>query len=145
MAAIQQVPQQFQPGFRLIDGAQLNTWLQLLTVGTDDGETAATTQTRAAGTAVKYTATRFSTVANSGDAATLGGAGAVVPAGAIFLVANKGANPMAIFPPGANDKIDGGTAGASVTLTNARIGVFIVTANIGGVLTIVSGYMPVSA
>lgn len=144
MAEVDQVPQQFQPGFRLIDGSQLNAWLQLLSVGSADALVPSTTQTRAGGTAVKYTITRVA-AANASDAVTLGGAGAVIPAGAIFLVANKSTQTIQIFPPGASDKIDGGTAGAAVNLATASIGVFLVTANIGGVLTIVSGKMAVSS
>lgn len=144
MAEVSQVPLQFQPGFRLIDGSQLNAWLQLLTVGSDDAIVPSTTQTRAGGTALKYTLSRCA-AANGSDAFTLGGAGAVVPAGAIFILANKSGATVQVFPPGANDKIDGGTAGAAVNLTTAKIGLYLVTANIGGVLTIVSGSMAVSS
>jgi hypothetical protein len=144
MAEVDQVPQQFQPGFRLIDGSQLNSWLQLLALGSADALVPSTTQTRAGGTAIKYSLTRVA-AANASDAVTLGGAGAVVPAGAVFVIANKSTQVIQVFPPGANDKIDGGSVGAAVNLTNAFIGVYIVTANIGGVLTISSGRMAVSS
>jgi hypothetical protein len=144
MAEVDQVPQQFQPGPRLIDGSQLNSWLQLLSLGSADALVPSTTQTRAGGTAIRYSLTRVA-AANASDAVTLGGANNVVPAGAVFVIANKSGQTIQVFPPGANDKIDGGSVGAAVNLSTAFIGVYVVTANIGGVLTIASGRMAVSS
>lgn len=145
MAEVKQTPQTFQPGFRLFDGTALNAAFAQIVNGTDDAAVPSTTQTRLGGTAVAYGITRCA-AANGSDAFTLGanGAGSVIPAGAVFLIANKSGATVQVFPPGANDKIDGGTAGAAVNLTTAKIGIYIVTANIGGVLTLVSGSMAVS-
>jgi hypothetical protein len=102
-----------------------------------NGLTASTTQTRVGGTAMTKAINRFSTVANSGDAGTL----PALAAGQSVVVVNDGANPMKVFPNGASDQIDGGTAGASVTLTNAKRCTFTcLAANI-----IVSQLSPVSA
>lgn len=88
------------------------------------GITASTTQTRAGGTALTKAVNVVSTSANSGDAVTL----PAMTAGQAVIVLNKGANPIKVFPNGASDQIDGGTAGASVTLTNARRCEFFCTA-----------------
>ena len=63
-------------------------------------------------------------VANSGDAVTL----PALTAGQSVEVFNDGANPMKVFPNGASDTIDGGSGGASVTLTNAKRAKFICVA-----------------
>lgn len=79
------------------------------------GITASTTQTRAGGTALTKAINVVATSANSGDAVTL----PALTAGQRVVIFNNGANPIKVFPNGASDQIDGGTAGASVTLTNA--------------------------
>ena len=144
MAEVKQTPQPFQPGFRLIDGSALNAVNAVEVLASDDGLTASTVQTRAGGAAITLPITRVS-AATSSDAVTLGGAGAVVAPGTIFYIANKSGQTIQVFPPGANDKIDGGAVGAAVNLGNAKIGLYIVSANIGGVLTINSGGMAVSS
>jgi hypothetical protein len=144
MAVVSQSPQPVVPGFRLLDGTQLNTLFGQIVLGSTDGITASTTQTRAGGKAITQAITRVAT-ANSSDAVTLGGAGGVVAAGTVFIIANKSGQTIQVFPPGSGDAIDGGTAGASVNLANAKIGLYVVTANIGGVLTIASGGMAVSS
>lgn len=144
MAVVSQTPQPFQPGFRLIDGAALNASISQEVLASTDGVTASITQTRAGGLAITFPVTRVSS-ANASDAVTLGGAGAVVAAGTIFIIANKGGQTIQVFPPGASDKIDGGAAGASVNLGNGKLGIYVVSANIGGVLTINSGAMAVSS
>lgn len=88
------------------------------------GITASTTQTRAGGTALTKQVNVVSTAANSGDAVTL----AALSAGDSQIVFNAGANPIKVFPNGASDTIDGGSAGAAVTLTNASRCEFICTA-----------------
>lgn len=77
--------------------------------------TASTTQTLAGGKALIYGLNRATTVANAGDAFTL--PAAVV--GQEVILFNAGANACAVFPDASGSTIDGGTAGASVTLTNA--------------------------
>lgn len=77
--------------------------------------TASTTQTRAGGTALTKTVSNVTVVANSGDAVTL----PALTAGQSCVVYNNGAHPASVFPHGAADAIDGGSAGAAVTLTNA--------------------------
>jgi hypothetical protein len=81
------------------------------------GLTASTTHTLAGATQLGSGINQFSTVANSGDAATLAGLTSV---GASMELYNDGAHPMAVFPPLSTVAIDGGSAGASVTLTNAK-------------------------
>ena len=146
MAVVSQTPQPFQPGFRIIDGSSLNAILASPNFSTADGITASTTQTRVGGTVIPVASTLIRvSAANASDAVTLGGAGAVIPAGDFFIIANKSGQTIQVFPPGANDKIDGGAAGAAVNLGNAKIGFYFISANIGGVLTINSGAMAVSS
>lgn len=96
----------------------------LVANGVTTGITASTTQTRAGGTALTKTINRVTTSANSGDAVTL----PAMTAGQSVFVFNDGANPIKVFPNGASDAIDGGSGGASVTLTNAKRAIFICTA-----------------
>lgn len=84
------------------------------------GITASTTQTLAGATALTTKMNYVATAANSGDAVALP---AMVP-GQSVTVFNDGANPIKVFPAAANVAIDGGTAGASVTLTNAKRATF---------------------
>lgn len=131
-------------GPQLIDAGLLSSIISEALFSSQDGVTASTTQTRAGGTPIVATFSRISS-ANASDAVTLEGAGAVVQAGDWWVIANKSGQTVQVFPPGVNDKIDGGTAGAAVNLSTAKLGVYIVTANVGGVLTISSGSMAVSS
>lgn len=88
------------------------------------GITASTTQTLAGGTALTKALNVVSTAANSGDAVTL----PAMTAGQAVVVFNDGANPIKVFPNSASVAIDGGSAGASVTLTNALRCEYICTA-----------------
>lgn len=109
----------------------------LNTEGVENAITASTTQTRVGGTALTEALNRVTTVANAGDAVTL----PALAAGQSVVVFNDGANPASVFPNGASDAIDGGSAGAAVTLTNAKRAVFVcVAAN-----TIVSAQLGVPA
>ena len=87
-----------------------------LTLGVSTGLTASTTQTRAGALALTEIVNNIGTVATSGNAVGLPAA----VAGTAVIVFNGGANPAAVFPAAAADTIDGGSAGASVTLTNAK-------------------------
>ncbi len=80
------------------------------------GITASTTQTRVGGYALTKALNVVATAANSGDAVTL----PAMTAGQSVTIFNNGANPIKVFPNGSGDTIDGGSAGASVTLTNAN-------------------------
>lgn len=84
------------------------------------GITASTTQTLAGATALTSKLNFVATSANSGDAISLP---ALVP-GQSVTVFNDGANPIKVFPAAANVAIDGGSAGAAVTLTNAKRATF---------------------
>lgn len=77
---------------------------------------ASTTHSIAGGTPCTAQINKFATVANSGDAGTL----VLTSPGDFQDVYNDGANPMAVYPPNSSTAIDGGSAGASVTLTNAK-------------------------
>src|ERR1700678_250785 len=143
MVTITTTPAPFQPGFRLIDGTALNAAVGAENLASTDAIVASTTQTRLGGTAVKTPVSRVSS-ANNLDAVTLGGAGAVLQTG-FYIIANKSGQTIQVFPPGANDTIDGGAAGAAVQLSNAKLGLYIIALNNGGVLTISSGSMAVSS
>ncbi len=82
----------------------------------EDAITASTTQTLAGGYALTAQMNRVTVCANSGDAVTL----PLMTVGQWCDVYNAGANPAAVFPNSAGVAIDGGSAGASVALANAK-------------------------
>lgn len=88
------------------------------------GITASATQTLAGATALTARINRVNTSAASGNAVKLA---ALLP-GQSQTIYNDGANPIKVFPAAAGVTIDGGSAGASVTLTNALRAVFTCTA-----------------
>jgi hypothetical protein len=91
--------------------------------GVTVGITASTTQTLAGGTALTTAVNVVATSANAGDAVTL----PALAVGQRVTVFNNGANPIKVFPSVGTVAIDGGSAGASVTLTNAKRAVFLKT------------------
>lgn len=86
------------------------------TVSVANALTASTTQTLAAGTALTKRINRITTCANSGDAVTL----PALAVGQSVDIYNDGAAAASVFPNSASVAIDGGSAGAAVTLTNAK-------------------------
>ena len=83
--------------------------------------TASTTQTRLGALALTSQWNIITTCAHSGDAVGL----PTSYVGAVIYVLNAGANPASVFPAGSAETIDGGSAGAAVTLTNAKSAAFI--------------------
>lgn len=88
----------------------------LNTVGVVTGLVASTTHTIAGGTPLTAAVNVIATCANSGDAVTL----AALAIGQSQEVYNAGAAPAGVYPAASGVAIDGGTAGAAVTLTNAH-------------------------
>lgn len=84
------------------------------------GLTASTTQTLVGALQLTGDYNNVTTVANSGDAVKLPAA----TLGARVWVTNSGGNPMGVFPQASTDIIDGGSAGAKVTCTNAKSAMF---------------------
>lgn len=139
MAEVSNTPQLFQPGFRLIDGAQLNSALAGEAGSTDDGITASTTQTLAGAKQLTLLFNRVTT-ANASDAVKLppSGSTAGLPNNNMVVIANDSGATVQVFPGGSNDIIDGGAAGAAANLTNAKRAIFWCTKDTGGVRTWVS-------
>lgn len=143
-------PTPFQPGFRLTDGSDLNAAFSFPVRGAQDAITASTTQTRVGGTPLIVPVNRVSS-ANSGDAVTLCGVKNTTPsigvqAGMIFWIKNTSGQTIKVFPPGASDVIDAQSAGGSVNLADASIGMYMCTAvSAAGVATWGSGKMAVSS
>lgn len=79
------------------------------------GLTASTTHTIVGGTPLTAVVNQLSTVANSGDAVTL----AAMSIGQHQDIYNDGAHPAGVYPSASGIAIDGGSAGAAATLTNA--------------------------
>lgn len=108
------------------NGAWINVSALLQVVNTPI--VASTTQTRAGATQMTGTYNNITTVANASDAV---GLPPIVSIGQQVWVTNAGANAAKVFPdsgtPGATTTIDGGSAGASVTLTNAKSALFTAT------------------
>lgn len=86
--------------------------------GVTTGLTAGTTHSLAGATALPSQINTIATCANAGDAVALPSANAAQVGNAIVVV-NNGAAVAAVWPQ-ATDKIDGGTTGAAVNLTNAK-------------------------
>lgn len=86
------------------------------TESVENGIVASGTQTRAGGYALTKAISRITTVGTIGDAVTLP---ALAP-GQSAVIYNDGANAAKVFPNGASDAIDGGSAGASVTLSAGK-------------------------
>jgi hypothetical protein len=84
--------------------------------GTTSGITASTTHTIAGGTPLTSEVNVISTCANAGDAVTL----PALTVGQTVDIFNNGAAAAAVYPATSSYTIDGGSAGASVTLTNAK-------------------------
>jgi len=112
--------QVIQGGLR-VGGLAVGSPIQLYAVS---GLVASTTHTIAGGTPLKGEVNEVSTVANSGDAVTL----LALQPGQSQAVFNDGANPLAVYPASVSYAIDGGSAGAAATLTNAKRAVFFCTA-----------------
>lgn len=149
MTVVTSKPTPFQSGFRLINGDDLNAAFANDVTAAADGLVASTMQTRLGGISINTPVSRVGT-ANASDAVTLCGppgvAGAILPqAGMTFWVKNTSGQTIQVFPPGANDTIDSGAAGAAVNLATASIGFYMCTAVIGGVATWASGKMAVSS
>lgn len=88
------------------------------------GVTASTTHTLVGATKVTGGYVNISVCANAGDCISLPPAPRV---GQEVLVSNAGAAAAAVFPGESTTKIDGGSAGASVTLTNVKSALFTYT------------------
>lgn len=121
MTAVSYFPSPFVPGFRLVDGAQLNAV-------TADGQVSSTQSavangtTKATGTQITTAITNFGTVGASGIAILP----PAVP-GSQVLVFNNGANTLTLDPyETSGTTIDGGS---STTLTTAnRVAMFFCVA-----------------
>lgn len=115
-------PAPFQPGFRLIDGDQLNKAIASDVVNSQDGMVANGT-TRITGTQIQAELNRFTTVAS-------GGIALMPPAlpGTQVLVMNAGANALTLDGFASTDTIDGG---ASATLSVATRGAWFTCTTAG--------------
>lgn len=85
---------------------------------------ASLTHTIVGATALTKQVNVVATVANAGDAVKL----AALTPGQLQIVFNEGAHAAAVFPAGAGYTIDGGAAGASVTLSEDLRAIFICVA-----------------
>jgi hypothetical protein len=107
-----------------------SAWVDISALGgvTNTGVIASTTQTRAGATQLTGTYNNVTTVANASDAV---GLPPITFIGQQVTVTNAGANAMLVFPTsaaaGASTTIDGGSAGASKTCTNAKSALFTAT------------------
>lgn len=81
------------------------------------GLVASVTQTRVGGLALTASVSVVATVGSAGDAVTLP---ALLPGQSVDVYNAAGVNSMKVFPNGATDTIDGGSAGASVNLAATK-------------------------
>lgn len=110
-------------GFALTEGASLNRNLAGPQFSTENGITAATTQTLAGAYTLNATVSRISTCANANDAVKLG---TMIP-GQFKIVANDGAQNATVFGA-AGTTIDAIAAATGVTITAARRSIFVCVA-----------------
>jgi hypothetical protein len=96
----------------------------LIARSTTTGITASTTHSIAGGTALTASVNVVSTCANAGDALTLG----MANIGESMDIYNAGAAAAGVYPPSSSIAIDGGTAGAPVTLGAGHRATFTLTA-----------------
>lgn len=89
------------------------------------GITASATQTLAGATALTTEINLVATAAAAGNAVKLP---ALVPGQSVEIF-NSGANAISVFPAASNVKIDGGSNGAAVTLTNGKAARFFCLAS----------------
>jgi hypothetical protein len=147
MAEVDNTPQPFQSGFRLVDGSLLNALLSQFLLSTASALVPSTVQTRAGAKAITLGITQIA-AANASDAVKLPGSGANangIPNPNLVFILNDGGQTVQVFPAGANDKIDGGAVGAAVNLSNAFRGVYWCYSDVGGVRLWASGRMAVSS
>ena len=136
MARTSGTPQPFQPGFRLIDGSDLNKANATLNESWDDGITATPSGTQATSLVLSQTLNRVTTVTTGADGVKLP---AMTPGQMIMIINDASANALQVFPT-APAKIDGITSATGVALSAAKRAWFIcVIPNV-----IVSGLMAVS-
>ena len=89
-------PTPFLPGFRLMDGSDLNAALAYPLVAAGDGIVAGTTQTQAGATVLSGRYNKIATVGTTGDGVALPAA----KAGASVLIYNGGANSAQVYGNG---------------------------------------------
>jgi hypothetical protein len=136
MARTSGASQPFQPGFRLIDGTDLNKAENSLGGSWDDGITATAGGTQATSLTLTQTISRITTVASAADGVKLP---PMVPGQIILIINDAAANALQVFPQ-VGAKIDGVASATGVALSAAKRAWFICTvANV-----IVSGVMAVS-
>lgn len=102
-----------------------SAWVVIDTVNVQTGVTASTTHTLVGATQLQFGTSVITVCANAADAVKLPPSPQV---GQEILVINNGAAAGAVYPGESTSTIDGGSAGASVTLTNAKSAAFICTA-----------------
>lgn len=108
-------------GFSLIDASAVIAALNRLQyVQSNNGLTAATTQTQAAGTKINKGITRFTSVANGSDAATLNFSASP---GQWFVLINDGGNILQLFPK-KGDKLNDAAIDAGITLADNTLSLY---------------------
>lgn len=98
-----------------------SAWVVLAETGLQAAITASTTQTLVAATQLIGAYSKISVCANAGDAVKLP---PLPRLGQQIIVTNAGAAAASVFPGESTTKIDAGSTGAAVTLTNVKSAIF---------------------
>lgn len=106
-------PQPFVPGYRLEDGSELNARFAAPLVSTETGITASTTHTLVGAYQLHATISVLTVVATAADSVKLP---PNQPIGRSVKIINAVATAAAVYPGEATSTINGGSAGASVSL-----------------------------
>jgi len=139
MARVRYIPAFFQPGFRLLDGNDINFADANPQLSLDGGNTTVNAMTQAAALAFTLVAavTQF-TVASANPAFALPPSGVNKngqPNPNQVTMVNDTGSTITAFPGGANDVINGQAAGASITIVTGRTVTFTCVSDVGGVRT----------
>lgn len=112
-------PKWFPFGFRLINGQALSSWFNNPQSSYEDAITAKAGGGRASAYQLSALISRISVCATNADSVKLPAATGTgnKAQGSAYTVINDGAANLAVFPQSATGTIDGGGAGASVTIS----------------------------
>ena len=128
------INQLFDPGYRLIDGSDLNNAFAQPRWQTNPGIVALAGGGLSASTPVLVIGTNLvKTVASASDSVVLPSG----TAGSIVLVRNNGANSMQVFAQG-SDTINGTAGATGISVANAKTVLFAAVDDVAGVTTWVS-------
>ena len=126
-------PQTFVPGFRLIDGTDLNNALAQPTWQTNPGLTALAGGGRTGATALVYGINELTTVTTTSDSCVLPDG----KAGGVVVLRNSGAQTTQVYAQD-SDTINGTAGSTGISVAASKTVIFFAVNDVAGVTTWVS-------